>query len=73
MIAESRAIRIRCMSPASEQWKSDLNYLLACALIESGSLPLQPLVSIIFGYATGDSTTPPHHRLPASASSSSVV
>ncbi len=51
LITEAGSHRIRRVFPATEQRKSALNRILRAVLIESGALPVQPLLSIIFDFA----------------------
>ncbi len=55
LIAETGPHRIRRMFPVAESRNSALNRTLISALIESGALPLHPLISIIYDFTIGNS------------------
>ncbi len=52
---EAGSARVRRMFPAAEKQKSALTHALTSALKESGAIPIQPLVCIIYDFAIGNS------------------
>ncbi len=56
VIGEEQEGRIRYILPATEEKKLALKRALDTALVESGSIPIPPLVFLIFDYAAPNST-----------------
>ncbi len=54
LVAEAEYACIRRLYPATQSRKSELMRVLGLSLIEA--VPIQPLISIIFDFAIGDST-----------------
>ncbi len=73
LIADGDANRIRCVRGFSEKKKSDLNQAISYALIETGALPVDPLITLIFEFAVPLCTFSLHrHRLISPSPSTSA-
>ncbi len=56
LIAEEDSNLIRCLYPGSDKRKAVFTLALSSTLIESGALPIKPLISIILDFAFASST-----------------
>ncbi len=56
VLTEPNPSRIRCMFPVTQKRRSELEAALNSALYENGTIPIHPLISIIFDFAIGDRT-----------------
>ncbi len=59
LITDGDAHVIRRMFPTTPHSRSELHKLLNSLLLETGALPVQPLISIVFNFAVANSTIHP--------------
>ncbi len=57
LVTETYSHRVRCVYPASEQRVCAVTRALTSVLVESGAMPVVPLISIMCDYVRSDSTS----------------
>ncbi len=56
LVVDTLDHKVRCVFPTSDRREAQLSRALACALFETGVLAIQPLIAVVFDFATADST-----------------